>query len=192
MGPMPLDRRAVLQRLTALGILVTPFAAACTGADKGMPMMGGSPMPSWMMNDNIMDPSMMDDMQVIMDLLNNHEAITRAVEDIDGGIRSRTTSGDARIAGLISAHVNAMKARIEQNRPIRHGDPLFAEIFKRHSEIAITIDEIPGGIQVSETSTNAQVTLLIRQHARAAVSQFVADGMARAMQPTPLPPGYRG
>jgi len=34
------------------------------------------------------------------------------------------------------------------------------------------------------------VTLLIRQHARAAVSQFVADGMARAMQPTPLPDGY--
>jgi hypothetical protein len=34
--------------------------------------------------------------------------------------------------------------------------------------------------------------LLIRQHAHRAVSEFVAEGMARAMEPTPLPPGYTG
>ena len=83
-----------------------------------------------------------------------------------------------------------MNARIEQNRPIRHGDPLFREIFNHHADVTIAVEQLPDGVQVTETSADPQVTLLIRQHARAAVSQFVASGMARAMQPTPLPAGY--
>jgi hypothetical protein len=59
-------------------------------------------------------------------------------------------------------------------------------------EIAIDVEPIPGGVLVVETSANPQVGLLIRQHARRAVSEFVAQGMARAMRPTPLPSGYRG
>ena len=113
------------------------------------------------------------------------------MEDVDGGIVSQTTSSDVRIAGLIAGHVAAMKTRIEQNHPVRHGDPLFREIFKHHGDIRITVEPLPDGVRGTETSADPQVTLLIRQHARAAVSQFVADGMSRAMQPTPLPDGYR-
>jgi hypothetical protein len=36
---------------------------------------------------------------------------------------------------------------------------------------------------------DSQVALLIRQRARRAVSEFVADSMDRAMRPTRLPPG---
>lgn len=60
-----------------------------------------------------------------------------------------------------------------------------------HNEITRTVQDIPGGVRTTETSKNPQVTLLIRQHARAAVSEFVKYGMPRAMQPPPLPKGYR-
>jgi hypothetical protein len=71
-------------------------------------------------------------------------------------------------------------------------DPLFREVFKHHADIHIAIEALPDGVRVTETSSNPQVTLLVRQHARAAVSQFVAEGMPRAMRPTPLPDGYQG
>jgi hypothetical protein len=85
-----------------------------------------------------------------------------------------------------------MKNRIERGDPIRLMDPVFREIFEHHTEIAIDVEAIPGGVLVVETSANPQVELLIRQHAHRAVSEFVAQGMARAMRPTPLPSGYRG
>ena len=190
-----LHRRTVLRYAVAMLAAPTTLVAGCDRGGGGMPMMGASSasaMPGWMMNDGMMDAAMMADMQVIMDLLTNHQAVRRTVEDVDGGIVSQTTSSDPRIAGLIASHVAAMKTRIEQNHPVRQGDPLFREIFKHHADIRITVEPLPDGVRVTETSTDPQVTLLIRQHARAAVSQFVADGMSRAMQPTPLPNGYRG
>lgn len=54
------------------------------------------------------------------------------------------------------------------------------------------VDSISGGVLVVETSPDPQVEPLIRQHARRAVSEFVAQGMERAMRPTPLPPGIEG
>lgn len=199
--PCPhLDRRELLRRLAALGLLTgaAGILAACdTHSDGDMPMMGspspsGSAAPGWMMNDGaMMDPAKMGDMATIMDLLTHHDLIKRSVQDVDGGIRSATTSADPRIAGLIRTHVAAMHTRITEDRPVRQGDPLFREIFKRHANITITTQGLPDGIQVTETSTDPQVTLLIRAHARNAVSEFVANGMARAMQPTPLPAGYR-
>jgi hypothetical protein len=174
------DRRALLHHAAVAGLLAIPSAmllAACTDGDNGRPMMGASSMPDWMMGEGMMDPAMMTDMSVIMQLLNGHQQIRRQVDDVDGGIRSVTTSSDPHLAQLITDHVAAMKTRIDTNHPIRHGDPLFAEIFKHHNDIHIRIDPADGGVTVTETSTGPQVTLLIRQHARAAVSQFVAQGM---------------
>ena len=185
------DRRTVLRQAAALGLLAGPAAgllAAC-GDDNQLGMNG---MPDWMMRDGMMDAAMMPDMRVIHDLLTRHDKIRRDVEDIDGGIRSRTTSDDPQLADLIRSHVQAMRARIEDNRPIRHGDPLFREIFEHHAAITIDTADLPDGVQVTETSTDPQVQLLIRQHAHKAVSEFVASGMQRAMQPTPLPDGYHG
>jgi hypothetical protein len=156
------------------------------------PMGGGmmDRMPDWMMSGGMMDPEMMRDMRGIHDLLVQHEKIQRAVEDIPGGVRAVTTSADPEVANQIRAHVWQMKRRIEQGRPIRMMDPLFREIFRRHEQIKLEVVEVQGGAQVTETSDDPQVVLLIRQHARRAVSEFVAGGMRRAMRPTPLPEGY--
>lgn len=155
----------------------------------GPPMMGGEMPPPWMMSQG-MDPQMMRDMRVIHDLLIQHQQIRRSVEDFPSGIRAETTSQDPRLAGLIRAHVRQMQERLEQGKPIRQMDPLFREIFEHHTQIHMQVEEIPGGVRVTESSKDPQVVLLVRQHAHRAVSEFVARGMSRAMQPTPLPDGY--
>jgi hypothetical protein len=147
-------------------------------------------MPDWMMSGGMMDPEMMRDMHTIHDLLVRHGKIQCAVEDIPGGVRAVTTSAAPEVANQIRAHVWQMKERIEQGRPIRMIDPLFREIFRHHEQIKLEVVEVPGGAQVTETSGDPQVVLLIRQHARRAVSEFVAGGMRLAMRPTPLPDGY--
>jgi hypothetical protein len=115
-----LDRRALLKHLAALGLLTTTGAvlAGC-GDDGGMSMMGGSSSGDWMMNGGMMDPSMMGDMATIHALLASHDKIRRSVDDIDGGIRSTTTSDDPSIASQIAEHVAAMRIRLADNRPIR-------------------------------------------------------------------------
>lgn len=153
-----------------------------------MPMASGS-MPEWMMSRGPM-ADMMQDMPVIHQLLVNHEKIERQVENIPHGIRSVTTSDDPKVAGLIRKHVYQMKERLEQGKPIRMMDPVFREIFEHREKINMEIEEIPGGVRVTETSQDPQVVSLIRQHAHEAVSEFVEAGMQRAMRPTPLPEGY--
>jgi hypothetical protein len=194
-----LDRRRLLRLALAVGVGAMPagsLLAACGGGGMGEGMgdsMMGGEMPDWMMSgDGMMGAGMMEDMRVIRELLTNHDRITREVDDITAGIRARTTSDDAEIAGLIATHVGQMKARIEEGEAIRHMDPVFREIFEHHEEIEMDVKRIDGGVLVVETSVNPQVELLIRQHAHRAVSEFVAEGMARAMEPTPLPPGYAG
>lgn len=194
--PPTLSRREAVARLCALGLAVPSglLIAGCSGG--GMPMGDGmgrsSEMPDWMMGDGGMDRTMMRDMRVIRSLLDGHQEILREVRDVPGGIRSETTSRDEEIAGLIRTHVRQMRDRVEDGAAIRHMDPLFREIFEHHEKIELTVEDIDGGVRVVETSEDAQVTLLIRQHARRAVSEFVASGMDRAMRPTPLPEGYRG
>lgn len=154
-------------------------------------MMGApTQMPDWMMSHAMMDRTMMRDMHVIHGLLSRHAAIRREVELIPGGVRARTTSDDPEVALSIRAHVRQMKSRIEEGRPIRHMDPVFREIFEHHDAIEMRVRNVPGGVVVTETSDDPRVVALIRQHATRAVSEFVAEGMPRAMRPTPLPEGY--
>ena len=152
-------------------------------------MMSG--MPNWMMGGGMMDENMMRDMGPIHGLLTQHEKVHRTVEEIPGGVRTVTTSEDPQVTDLIRTHVREMKERIEKGQPIRQMDPLFREIFRHHEKIRLEIEDVPGGVRATETSGDLQVTLLIRQHAKRAVSEFVQGGMNRAMQGTPLPEGYK-
>jgi hypothetical protein len=184
------DRRRFLTRGLALALGALPAASLLAACGDGDGMMDRR-MPDWMMSGaGMMDAEMMEDMRVIHRLLQSHDRIRRHVEDIARGIRAQTTSRDREIAELIRVHVSQMKARVERGDPIRLMDPVFREIFEHHEEVAMDVEPIPGGVLVVETSDNPQVELLIRQHAHRAVSEFVAEGMARAMRPTPLPRGY--
>lgn len=137
-----------------------------------------------------MDESMMGDMRNIHQLLTKHEKIQRRVETLDNGVKTWTESNDPELVPVIQIHVRQMKERVENNRPVRQMDPLFREIFEHANEIKMQIENTEKGIFVLETSDNAQVVKLIQQHAHRAVSEFVEQGMSRAMEPTPLPDGY--
>ncbi len=153
----------------------------------------GREMPGWMMSgEGMMDPAMREHMEVIHQLLRSHDQIEREVENVADGIRSQTTSRDPELAGLLQTHVQQMKSRVERGDPIRQMDPVFREIFENHTKIEMTVRPAPSGVLVVETSDDPQVELLIRQHAHRAVSEFAAEGMRRAREPTPLPPGYAG
>ena len=153
------------------------MAGGMMGGD-GQGMMGG------------MMGGSMQEMAATHGLLSQHDKIQRSVKDLPDGVETVTTSEDPELTKLIREHVWQMKARIEKGEPIRQMDPLFREIFANHEHIHMKIDDVPGGVRVTETADEPRVVPLVRQHARRAVSEFVAGGMHRAMQPTPLPPGY--
>jgi uncharacterized protein YdcH (DUF465 family) len=162
-------------------------------------MMGDGMMQDGMMSEEMrkammsdeMGPQMMQDMRPIHTLLMQHEKIERTVENLENGVRTRTTSSDPQIAAAIQLHVRQMHERIKEKQPIRQMDPLFREIFKHADKIDMQIEDIQGGVEVVETSNDEQVVKLIQQHAHRAVSEFVERGMQRAMEPTPLPEGYQ-
>lgn len=129
-------------------------------------------------------------MAVFHQLLTDHARIKRDVQDVPGGIVTVTTSDDPAVAALIRTHVAQMKERVERGQPVRRWDPLFAELFRPADRIVMKVEDVTGGVRVTETSDDPQVALLIRQHARRGVSEFVARGFDRAHEPTPLPDGY--
>jgi hypothetical protein len=181
-------------RLLALAVVVATLAAFASvsassegSRDQQGEMTGGM---GGMMGGAGGMGGMMQDMPAIHGLLMHHDEIQRSVEDIPNGVRTVTTSKDPKVASLIREHVWQMKRRIEQGQPIRQMDPLFVELFKNHQHIHMKIEDVPGGVRVEETADEARVVPLVRQHAHKAVSEFVAQGMRRAMEPTPLPPGY--
>ncbi|MBW3563670.1 MAG: hypothetical protein KY459_02990 [Acidobacteria bacterium] len=156
-------------------------------------MASDASMPDWMMSGEMgggMGSGMMEDMQSIHTLLVNHESIEREVTDVPDGVVTVTRSDDPEITAAIRRHVHQMKERVEEGQPIRMMDPVFRELFENHGKLRMEIEEIPGGVRVRETSDDPQIVLLIRQHAHRAVSEFVDEGMSRAMRSTPLPEGY--
>lgn len=156
--------------LLALALLLTSSVAA---QNPGMGRMGGGGHGG--------------DMTTIHSLLENHDAITRRVVDRPDGVETWTESDDPAVAAQIRAHVRAMDARLDEGRPIRRWDPLFAELFEHADAITMQIEDTATGVRVVETSDDPYVVALIQQHAHRAISEFVAGGMDRAHQPTPLP-----
>lgn len=139
---------------------------------------GGGPGPGC---GRMGDASMVDDRDTIHALLGAHQQVTRKVELIERGVRAETTSADPEIAAMIRQHVTAMRTRLHEGRPMRMWDPLFADIFAHHEQIALDIEEIPGGVRVTETSDDDGVVKLIQAHARA-VSGFVDEGFTAAQR----------
>lgn len=138
-----------------------------------------------------MGPEMMEDMMAIRQLLMQHEKISRRVDNLENGVKTWTTSDDPEIAAAIQKHVRQMEERMKERQPIRQMDPLFRELFENADKVQLEFEDLENGIVVVETSEDPQVVKLIQQHANRAVSEFVEQGMQRAMQPTPLPEGYK-
>lgn len=119
---------------------------------------------------------------VIHSLLNDHKSIQRKVEEIPGGVLTRTTTSDPKLVDTVREHVRQMVKHVEQGRPVRLWDPAFRDIFAHAKEITIACEDIEGGIGVVEISGNPEVVPMIRAHARK-VDGFVAKGYEAARPP---------
>lgn len=127
--------------------------------------------------------------QVIHFLIENHQSLERTVEEIPGGVRTRTVSQDPEIIDAVRIHVRQMVELIHGGGRIRNWDPLFREIFDHREAIEMEITDIEGGVEVTEISTDDQVARLIRAHA-VKVEEFVARGLEAYREETPLPAEY--
>lgn len=112
-------------------------------------------------------------------LLEHHGDIRREVTELQTGVATVTESDNPAIAAKIRKHVAAMYRRVENNRPIRRRDPLFAELFRHADKIEMQVEQTANGVRVTETSDDAYVAQLIREHAKV-VSGFVDRGFAEA------------
>ena len=122
-------------------------------------------------------------------LIDHHGEVSRAVEMIADGVRTRTTADDPELVAALRSHVRQMAALLEDGGRVRNWDPLFAEIFDRRELIEIHIEDIEGGVEVVETSADPSVVQLVQAHARK-VDEFVERGREACHEATPIPADY--
>ncbi len=122
-------------------------------------------------------------------LIDGHESIERKIEEIPGGVRTVTTTKDAALVSELRKHVREMADLVETGGRIRMWDPLFVELFDHADAIDIAIEDVEGGVVVTETSEDPQVAKLIRAHAEK-VLEFVNRGVEAYREETPLPEDY--
>jgi len=127
-----------------------------------------------------------EDRDVFHFLLTNHKQIRRTVKELPNGVDTLTESDDREIASKIKEHVRWMQYRVDETRPIRLRDPLFAELFRHTDKITMEREETANGVRVTETSEDPFVAKLIKAHAEA-VSGFVNRGFAEAMKNHAVP-----
>ena len=127
--------------------------------------------------------------QVIHFLIENHGSLKRTVEEVPGGVRTRTVSQDPEIIDAVRVHVRQMVELIHGGGRIRNWDPLFQEIFDRREATEMQVTDIEGGVEVTEISSDEQVVKLIRAHA-IKVEEFVDHGLEAYREETPIPQDY--
>lgn len=160
-------------------VLATAPAMAQRGPGRGFGRGPGGP-------GHRQDDRFQEDRELFQFLLKNHERITRSVKQLGNGVETLTESEDENIAAKIKEHVEWMQYRIDETKPIRLRDPLYAELFKHTDKIKMAIEETANGVRVTETSDDPYVARLIKAHAKT-VSGFVKHGFAEAMKNHAVP-----
>ncbi len=165
-------------------LTVSPLLAQPAGRGPGRGFRGGHGRR------HAHDERHAEDHKVFRTLLASHEKISRTVRELSNGVETVTESDDPRIAGLIKEHVKWMQVRVEETKPIRMRDPLFAELFRHTDKITMVRQDTPKGVKVTETSDDPYVAELIKAHAKA-VSGFVDRGFDEAMKNHAVPSADR-
>lgn len=119
-------------------------------------------------------------------LLTHHKNIRRSVKKIANGVVTVTESENPEVAKKIQEHVHAMYKRLKSGDGLRYWDPLFAEVFKHGQKMKMEIINTEKGVQVTETSDDAEVVKIIQAHADV-VTKFVEKGFDEAHKQHPLP-----
>ena len=121
------------------------------------------------------DPAFKADHETIQSMLVHRDRIQRSVTNLKDGVETLTETDAEALRGVRIEHVEAMSDRLEEGRPIHRRDPLFAELFRRHEQIEMSIELTERGVKVTETSEDPYVVKLIQSHAEV-VSLFLRNG----------------
>lgn len=156
--------------------IVVALTITSTGFAQGPGFRGGRGM----------DSEFVKDRDTFHFLLQHHQAIRREVKELPNGVETVTETDDPQLVAKLQEHVAAMYSRLENNRPVRMRDPLFAAIFRQADKVSMKLDKTPKGIRVVETSDDPVTVRLIQAHAKV-VSAFVARGFDEAHQMHPVP-----
>jgi len=133
------------------------------------------------------DPSMKADQSLIRTLLTNRDQIKRQIKLLPNGIETLTETDNPRLRAILVKHVQSMKKRVEQVRPIHLRDPLFAALFRNAKKVtAMEVVATKRGVHVVETSNDPFTVKLIQAHA-IVVSLFIKNGHQEVRKNHPVP-----
>lgn len=163
-----------MQRIRTLAVLIV-VAFSITGVAQAQAQGMGRGRMMGMHGDS----SHMADMTAIHAMLTNHTSIKRTVTDLSNGVRTLTESSDKEIAAFIKQHMASMTPRVrndDQFCPPMTSEAL-ATIFRLQNDIRIEVTETATGVDVIQTSDNAQAVAALQQHAKE-VTALVEGGHA--------------
>lgn len=180
---LPCVSRRVHQAHRAMWILAVsvPLGAAPLGAQGGMMggMMGGMGRGG--------DSTTMAVMQVVHQLMTNHDKLRRTVVNLPNGIRTLTESDDTDMIAMIQKHVATtgefVAAGRDPNLPM--STPALHGVLQNGTRITRRVERTAKGVLVVETSSDTATVRLLQAHA-AEVTDLVKRGMA-AMHGPPEP-----
>jgi hypothetical protein len=126
-------------------------------------------------------------LQVVHQLMVNHDKLRRTVVNLPNGIRTLTESDDSAMVQQIQRHVamtgTFVAAGRDPNLPM--STPALHGVLQNGKKIARRVELTDKGVLVVETSDDAATVALLQQHA-AEVTDLVKRGMAAMHDPAPV------
>lgn len=121
------------------------------------------------------------DMSKYMNMFMRHGELRRSVEDIPGGVRTTTESDSPDLVAELQAHVSSMYAHLDQAAQVSCMSPSLPTLFRRAPDYQRQLTFTAKGVIAEETTSDPDLTNVIRAHARE-VTGFVVEGMPAMMQ----------
>jgi hypothetical protein len=151
--------------------------AEAAGAGGAHGPMGG-PMAGRMQHG---DAAFAEDMQLVHNLVLDHDRIKRTVTNLPDGIRTVTESDDAKTAQVLKAHVASMEKRLNEGREFNLFSPTIPLLFQNKDKIKTVVETTEKGAIVTQTSGDPVVVTALQAHA-VEVSELVRDGRVAMMR----------
>src|SRR5579859_1642398 len=174
-----------ITRRTAVGLLAAGAGAIGLGVAGLISLFSCGPSRNssggGMMNGGMMGNVSAADMNIYMDMFNRHTELRRTVEEIPGGVRTTTESDASDLVAQLQTHVSDMYSHLNQDSEVSCMSQSLPTLFSHAKDYQRQLTLTAKGVQVTETSSDPQVTQAIREHAQE-VSGFVRDGMPAMMQ----------
>jgi len=121
------------------------------------------------------------DMSLYMDMFMRHNEISRAVEEISGGVRTTTQSNAPDLAAKLHAHVSSMYSHVDQGSEVMCMSQSLPTLFRNAGGYRRQLTFTATGVIAEETADDPALSEAIRAHARE-VTGFVQQGMPAMMR----------